>query len=487
MCMPGPTPAPMGAPPATSPRGRARRRLLFVTVLLLLARPTPDASAIPLVQEPVLMDVETPHFRLQAPPELAEAMDACVSLVEPAYQSLAAALDSSLPQGMVIRIWTDADTRPGIDPTSSIVAGVTVPRLQPRQVLDLRLPVDRKGPALATAADEGLRLILAAQLLAVASEGRIPPGLQVGTARYLQEPGETTTVLVARLREALSAPPPTWSELNAAGAEYEEPLLHQAWSLSMAHYLLQSYGFGTFTRFLTELRRAEGWRSALSEVYGRDAAQMEAAWRAGLAAYTNGGWQEHLLYRIDLRRVTTRLEAGDYRGAAAQLRGAMGFLASRSADDAASAQNLLERAERAVLARGDLDLSLSLLDGGNYRQALAAAEAAAAPLAAVGDQAGVARARELTDRARLGVAAIVGLDRARSLPSWRSVQAVTLARRSAWQLTRLGDEVGALAAERWAHERSLPAAILGAVLAMAGAILIGANLVARKRSADPAT
>lgn len=481
-----PTPSPIGAPPESYRRGRSRRRLLFVAVLLILARPTPDASAIPLVQNQALMEVETPHFRLQAPPELAEAMDDCVNLVEPAYQSLAAALDSSLPQGLVIRIWSDADTRPGIDPTSAIVAGVAVPRLQPRHVLDLRLPADRRGPALATAVDEGLRLLLATQLLSVASEGRIPPGLQLGTARYLQEPGETTTILVARLREALSAPP-TWSELNAAGAEYEEPLLHQAWSLSMVHYLLQSHGFGTFNRFVTELRHAEGWRSALSEVYGRDAAQMEAAWRAGLAAYANGGWQEHLLYRIDLRRVTSRLEAGDYRGAAAQLRGAMGFLASRSAADAASAQALLERAERAVLARGDLDLSQSLLDGGNYRQALAAAEAAAAPLAAVGDQAGVARAQELADRARLGVAATVGLDRARSLPSWRSVQAVTLARRSAWQLTRLGDMVGALAAERWAHERSVPAAILGAVLAMAGAILLGANLVARKRSADAAT
>jgi len=457
----------------------------MIALFLLLALTVPDATAATAGQDPTLLSVATAHFTIEAAPELAEALDTCAQMVEPVYLALSAALDSSLPPGVVIRLWTQEDDRPGIDPTSQKVDGVIVPRLQVRRVLDLRIPADESGPAWAAALDEGLRLLLASQLLAAASDGRMPSGLQLGAARYLQEPGETATILVARLREASPASAPSWSELNRPGAEYEDPLLHQAWSLSMVHFLLQRRGFGSFNRLTAALRRADGWRSALSETYGEDGTQLEAAWRTGLTAYANGGWQEHLLYRIDLSRVEQHLKAGDFRGAASQVRGALAFLDTRSTQDAAAARALLELAEEALRARGDLDLGRSLLNSGDYRQALAAAEAAAPPLQSVGDQAGADQARDMAERARLGMAAAAGIARARSLPSWQSVRAVLLARHAARQLARLGDEVGAQNLERWSHARAFPAGVLGAIMAMAGAMLIGANVVTRRRSMDP--
>jgi len=419
----------------------------------------------------------TEPVRCQAQPELREALSRCSEATERAYRIYAAALDSALPPGTVIRLWSDTDDRPGIDPTSQRIDGLLVPRLQRRQVLDLRLSGSADRNLLSI--DDDLRLLLAAQLLAAASGGRLPPGLQIGAARYLQQPGETTALLVARLRESLGDPP-SWTRLNRPGAEYEEPQLHQAWSLSMVHFLLQRRGFGAFNQFLARLAHADGWRAALSDSFGEDSTQLELAWRAGLPGYVNGGWREHLLYAADLRRAEDRLASGDFRGAAAEVRGSLGFLESQSPARAEEARNLLLRAEAATRARGDLQLGLSLLDSGSHSLALAAAQAAIGPLQAVDDQAGVAQAREIARRAAMGLAARTALERARELPRWRSVQAVFLAQRSAGQLALLGDEVGARDAARWAHQRALPVGILGSLLAIVGVIVLGANLRSRR-------
>lgn len=478
MC-PRPPPTTIDTSARESRAGRASRLQLMSAVVLVLGSGSAAVEAAPSRQEAAPLVVETEHFRLEAPPELRAALAQTSEMVEPAYQALAATLDHSLSPGTVVRLWSETDARPGVDPTSQSVDGVLVPRLQVRGVLDLRLPaaMDRQTAAI----DENLRLLLAAQLLAAASNGKLPPGLQLGAARYLQPPGAITALFVARMRESL-ADPPSWSALNRPGAEYEEPLLHQAWSLSMVHFLLQRGGFGSFDRFLADIGSTDGWRSALSDAFGEDTAALEAAWRAGLAGYVNGGWQEHLLYSFDLQRAEDRLAAGDFRGAAAQVRGSLGFLESHSPEKAASAGKLLRRAEEATRARGDLQLGLSLLDSGAHRPALAAANAAVGPLEAVGDGAGVAQAREIARRAERGLEAHTALQRSRALPWWRSVQAVLLARFAARQLAALGDEVGAREAARWAHERSLPAGALGALLAIAGVILLGANLRARRRA-----
>lgn len=479
MCPPRPPPMPIGASAPETTAGRASRRLLASAVVVVLGCGPAAVEAKPSRQEAAPLVVETEHFRLEAPPELRMALAQTSATVEPAYRALAATLDHTLSPGTVIRLWLETDARPGIDPTSQSVDGVLVPRLQVRRVLDLRMPAatDRQTAAI----DESLRLLLAAQLLAAASNGKLPPGLQLGAARYLQPPGAITALLVARLRESLSDPP-SWSALNRPGAEYEEPLLHQAWSLSMVHFLLQRGGFGSFDRFLAEIRSTDGWRSALSDAFGEDTASLEVAWRSGLAGYVNGGWQAHLLYSLDLQRAEDRLAAGDFRGSAAQVRGSLDFLESQSPEKAASARTLLRRAEEATRARGDLQLGLSLLDSGAHRLALAAANAAVAPLEAVGDGAGVAQAREIARRAERGLEAQTALQRSRALPWWRSVQAVVLARFAAKQLATLGDEVGAREAARWAHQRSLPAGVLGALLASAGVTLLGANLRARRRA-----
>ncbi len=414
----------------------------------------------------------TEHLDISYPARWAPWIEDRLEALDRRYRILARAVDAELPVRPQVRLWPGDADEAGIDPASRRVEGLLLPRLEPRQRLDLRLDVaDLPDEAAFRALEADLSLLLAAQLIAEAGQAAVPAAFALGFARYLQPIGEDQTRLVAALKAGGGAPP-AWAELLEPGAEYRDPLQFQAWSLSVVHGLLHEEGLAAFGDLLRAFRQASGWRDALQETYNRDPATLEAQWRARLPAYVDGAWREHLFYGTDLDLARERLAQADFRGAATLARAV-----AQAWDTGAEAQTqealaLAERAEAANVARSDLTLGVGLLHDGHYAAAAAAAAAALDPLRAVGDEAGADLAGEVLDRAGRGQAAIERWTRARTMEPWRSLQAGLAARQAARDLYRLGHGLRAREVDAWARERLAPVAVLGAVLAVLGLLAL---------------
>lgn len=406
----------------------------------------------------------TEHLALEYPADLAPWIESHLEPLDRRYRMLAGALDTELDIRPLIRIWPADQAGAGIDPSSHpLDGGLLVPRLQLRHRLDLlarSAPPDSSSPDLLTPLELDLILLLGVQLTAQASDGLCPASLSLGTARYLQPPGELQARLVTVVKTGLGRAP-SLEELMEPGAEYQDPEVFQAWSLSLVHHLVQREGLGGLTDLLRAFPRAAGWRDALQTTYRDEPARLEADWHASLPAYVDGGWREHLFYGTDLAAAERSLREGDFRSAALLAKAAAASWDPRVLDQAEDALALGARAEAAQLARSELALGLSLLEDGHYAAAVAAGRKAADTLDAAEDNLGANLALELADRAERGERAMERWRQARGLGPWKALQAGLLARKAAADFQLLGHRLRAADADAWARGRLTPVAWLG--------------------------
>lgn len=425
------------------------------------ASPVGTSAAIPPTQSAAVAWQETAaeHFVILSQPATAAERDYLSARADGLYDALASLFGTTLETPITLQIFPSADAFRAANPLTVEIDGVLDPGRRGRREIDIAVPVDGSSPsadngpavdegrpldeAMRTRWDNALRRELAYRFAAQLSDDRLSAGFRAGIAQYLEQPGAQQAAGVARLREALDQGRLlNWSDLNAPGGAFTNPPLTGPQNLSIVHYLAATQGFPRLVAFVAASASASGWRDAFETAYGQPPVDLEAAWRAWLPAYLDGGWRQHVLYGQGSGLAEAMLAQGDYEGARAHL---AGVLALAAADPAAAEpiRALLARAESGLAARQQIEEASAALAAGDYGATLAAATAADGPLDALGDRAGVAAAGALAARARLGAAAAAALARSERLPPWRLIEARHAAYQAAVGFGQVGNDVAA--------------------------------------------
>ncbi len=206
------------------------------------------------------------------------------------------------------------------------------------------------------------------------SEGIAPPGLLVGLGGYAENPNE---VFESRFQGAglEETPQFSWQELweNAGNLSGEQYLLE---ATSTVAYLVDVYGWGSFTDFLRALSAAGEYRQALADVYGLSVRELNEHWQQYFEVYVQGRWRANVFHSFDLTVYEQMIAAGAYADAADGLREAIALLTALGQSGAAAqAQTLLARAEQGVQAGALAAQARQELQAGNYAAAQAVAQA----------------------------------------------------------------------------------------------------------------
>ncbi len=437
-------------------------------------------------------ETATRHFVILSQPASVPARDYFATRADALYEALAAVFGAELETPITLRLFGSIEAYRGANPLAAEIDGALEPGRRGRRELDLAVPA-AMGDAGASpdgsphaGLDDALRRELAYRFAARLSGERLPAGLRAGIAQYLELPDARNAAGVARLREALDEGRLyNWSELYAPGGAFVDPPLTLPQNLSIVHYLAGTFGFAKLADLVRASAGAPGWRDALESTYGRPPVELEAAWRAWLPSYLDGGWRRHALYSQDLGLAEAMLAQGDYAGATRQLGGVLSLLASADPPAAAPARALLARAESGLAARRSLDAAGAALAAGDYPAAEVAALEARRALTGLGDGRGADQAGTIAERARLGAAAARSLARTERLPPWRLIEARHAAYQAAVGFAQVGNDVAAARARAKLTALDRRLAPAGWALLLVGIALLAWNV--RRRLRDRAS
>jgi hypothetical protein len=297
-------------------------------------------------------------------------------------------------------------------------------------------------------AENALRHALAHVVAREASGWRIPRGFDEGLAAYFEQPIAAHLARHAALVQNARAGGNllSWSDLNRPTPPDASPAALTAHAYSMIAFLIDRHGPGVFGDFITQLSEEPDWRAVLRETYKRDPQELEAQWEENLPRWTTGGWRTNLLAAFDLQPARDLLERGHYATARRELERSLRLFTDldddtgisevngllRQTDIGLQAETFMSQAQ-AALELHDYDRAQSLLvqADGQYGR-LSGAQAPAELMTVYGEL------------ARAGVQAGVDLDRAREQSQrWADypmARAAALAAGAGY--ARLGDDEG---------------------------------------------
>ena len=474
---------------ATSPRKRAACALAMavgalvaplLTGLSLVDRPTRlmgqrqrhgrTISAAALRQPGWLVD-DGPPVGIAYRPETAAAYAALQPRLGTAYVALVDAFGASLPAPFTVRLYASDDAYGADHPLARKVGGNWVEEHRPRREASVVAPTTADGSVDVNALEASVRYALAHQLLAHASNGRLPSGLQEGMARLMTPPSGETQTGVAALRSAMDTGALIgWTALIGPGSAYIQPEVGGPESLSIAVFLVQDRGFGCIRDVAHAAAGDVPFRTVFRAACGVSFADAEAAWLAWLPRYVDGGWRDSPLFSPDLGPARQLLAEGEEAVVVALLRAVVA--ANSGGPLALDAQAMLARAEAGAAAQVALATAQAALAAGDYASARRSAAEAGDRAAPVGASGALERAAALDARGAEGLAAARELDRATRLPPWQLFAARRAAHRAAILYARLGNDLAAqraVAVRTTLDRRAAPFAWL-AVLAGLGVL-----------------
>ncbi len=164
------------------------------------------------------------------------------------------AFGASLPAPFTVRLYASDDAYGADHPLARKVGGNWVEEHRPRREASVVAPTTADGSVDVNALEASVRYALAHQLLAHASNGRLPSGLQEGMARLMTPPSGETQTGVAALRSAMDTGALIgWTALIGPGSAYIQPEVGGPESLSIAVFLVQDRGFGCIRMSRTPL------------------------------------------------------------------------------------------------------------------------------------------------------------------------------------------------------------------------------------------
>jgi hypothetical protein len=270
-------------------------------------------------------------------------------------------------------------------------------------------------------AENALRHALSHVIAREASGGRIPRGFDEGLSAYFERPVAARLARHAALVQNARAGGDlmSWSDLNRPAAPDIPPPVLTAHAYSMVAFLIDRHGPRVLGDFIAALAEEPDWRAVLRTTYSRAPNELEAQWEESLPRWTTGGWRTNLLAAFDLQPARDLLELGHYATARRELEQSLrlftdlgddegiaevGTLLSQT-DTGLQAETFMSQAQ-AALEHHDYDRAQTLLEQARAQyNRLSAAQEPAELLAAYDEltQAGVQAARDLESARQLSL------------------------------------------------------------------------------------
>jgi hypothetical protein len=257
-----------------------------------------------------------------------------------------------------------------------------------------------------TTVTNAMRHELNGLFLSSLSSGNLPPGLEVGVNQYVETPGpqveQGRSRLLAAMADGLLLP---WPELFESPAVYIDYDVAYPQSLSVAAFLIDSYGYGTLVQLVKATAAGQGYRSAFADVYAQPMDRLQDEWLAYLPQYIETRWQYNALFNYDLAPFEAALQAGAFAQTARGLDEVIPFLELTGQVKAQlEAENLRVMAGQGLAAADLVVAERDALVNGEYTLALDLAAQAREAFAAIGNTSRLeeialyeSRARELLD------------------------------------------------------------------------------------------
>src|SRR5215204_5626453 len=297
-------------------------------------------------------------------------------------------------------------------------------------------------------AENALRHAMSHVAAREASGGRIPRGFDEGLAAYFERPVAARLARHAALVQNARAGGDlmSWSDLNRPAAPDTPPPVLIAHAYSMVAFLIDRHGPAVLGDFITALADDPAWRAVLRATYSRAPNELEAQWEESLPRWTAGGWRTNLLAAFDLQPARELLELGHYATARRELEQSLRLFTDLGDDEGiAEVGTLLGQTDTGLQAETFMSQAQAALEHHDYDRAqtlLAQARAQYNRLSPAQEPVDLLAAYDELTRA--GVQAARDLDSARQLSlrwaDYPMARAAALAAGAGY--AHLGDDAG---------------------------------------------
>lgn len=372
-------------------------RLALLLLLAALALPQPVRA-----EGPEWQELRTEYLAILYAPGHAADARRYAQLAEATYQELAQILGVGTRRRVTVRLYPTWEAYVQAHPFVGDMPGLLSHAHTPSRQISIALSrVRTLGPR---GEENNLRHEMAHILLAQASQDRLPAGLHEAVAQYLELPEASQSLELAPLEAAYRGGRLlSWAQLNETTVIYQLPQLAYPQALSVAAFLADRYGMERLVELVHTFAHFPGYRSAMEEVYGRPAFDLEEEWRAYLPHYLAGRWRHHVLYRYDLSTAELALARGAYTQAHERLSQAVEDLQRGGrAEDLERARRMLAEAETGLQGERLAVQGVEALQQGRYPRAAALLERAAQAFAELGRAERQAEVEALLASARQG-------------------------------------------------------------------------------------
>lgn len=444
--------------------------LLLAALAVGFVAPTPA-----LAQEPIAWrDRTTAYFTILYADGSEAEVERYVGFVDAVYEEIAAVFSYRTPGPLTLRLFPTSEDYYQVNPQARNVPGVVAHADFRRR--ELVVIIERTLPQSEEQVRNNVRHELTHIVAADLSENRLNTGFQEGIAQYLERPAEDLEVKAAALRtSADQGRLLRWSEFDERNTIYSAPEISYPQTLSVVAFLIERNGFAAFRDFLTISARSSGYRSALERAYGISATVLEDEWRTWLPEYLAGGYKRSALQTYDLSYAASLIGQGAYAQAAEELRQALEWLRRNSdtqpATTLAEAEALLARSEAGVRAEGVADSARNALEQADYARAAELIAAAQEAYRRLDDPRQAEVLAAYADRAARGLAANAQLGAADTLAQRLQLpQARAAADAAAAEFAALGDESRLRNAVALRESLDLRQRLFGAALIVVGAV-----------------
>ena len=223
-----------------------------------------------------------------------------------------------------------------------------------------------------TEAENDLRHALAHVAARAASHGRIPRGFDEGLAAYFEQPVPAQLARHAALVQNARASGNllSWSDLNRPAPPDVPPASFVAHAYSMVAFLIDRDGPATLGDFIANLSDDPDWRAVLRKTYNRAPTELEAQWQENLPRWTTGGWRTNLLAAFNLQPARDLLAHGHYATARRELEQSLRLYTDLNDDKGiADVNELLRQTDTGLQAETFMSQAQSALELHDYDRA----------------------------------------------------------------------------------------------------------------------
>lgn len=456
-------------------------RMLFPLLIAALAAVF-IAPAPTLAQAPISWrDRATAYFTVLYAEGSEAEVERYAGFVDAVYEEVAAVFSFRTAAPLTLRLFPTSEDYYQLNPQARNVPGVVAHADFRRR--ELVVIIERTLPQSEEQVRNNVRHELTHIVAADLSENRLNTGFQEGIAQYLEAPAEDLDFKIAALRTtADQGRLLRWSDFDDRNAIYGAPEVSYPQTLSVVAFLVERSGFAAFRDFLTISARSSGYRSALERAYGVSATVLEDEWRTWLPEYLAGGYQRSALQAYDLTYAANLLGQGAYAQASEELQQALEWLRRNSdtqpATTIAEAEALLARSEAGMRAEGVIESARNALEQADYARAAELVVAAQEAYRRLDDSRQAEVLAAYADRAARGLTANAQLGAADTLAQrLRLPQARAAADAAAAEFAALGDESRLRNAIALRESLDLRQRLFGAALIVVGMVGIILSLI----------